>query len=137
MAIEIPPIQVHGSRSLIFFIPSLKKDRKFTKFKGIKFRIRVVENAQNALSSPLPLPAAAGFVAFGAPLGPQEVPPMHHSRWALRIRSQLARSCSSNPRRWLLPPRIKHGRDVRWGNVRAPRHGFWPALRRDFAKDLF
>jgi len=36
-----------------------------------------------------------------------------------------------------LPPRIKHGRDVRWENVRAPRHGFWPALRRDFAKDLF
>ena len=70
---------------------------------------------QTALSSPLPLPAAAGFVAFGAPLGPQEVPPMHHSRWVLRIRSQLARSRSSNPRRWLLLPRIKHGRGVSVG----------------------
>ena len=36
MAIEIPPIQVHGSRSLFFkFIPSPEKDRKFTKVKGI------------------------------------------------------------------------------------------------------
>ena len=95
-------------------------------------------NSQTALSSPLPLPAAAGFVAFGAPLGPQEVLLIHDSRWALRIRSQLARSCSSNPRRWLLPPRIiKHGRGVRWENVRAPRHDFWAALRRDLAKGPF
>ena len=35
MVIEIPPIQVHGSRSLVlFFIPSLEKYRKFTKVKG-------------------------------------------------------------------------------------------------------
>ena len=43
MAIEIPPIQVHGSRSLIlFFISSPEKDRKFTKGKGANFSIRVV-----------------------------------------------------------------------------------------------
>ena len=43
MAIETPPIQVHGSRSLISPpIPSLEKYRKFTKVNAIKFVFKVV-----------------------------------------------------------------------------------------------
>ena len=43
MAIEIPPIQVHGSRSLIPPpIPSLEKYRKFTKVNAINFVFKVV-----------------------------------------------------------------------------------------------
>ena len=74
------------------------------------------------------------IVASRAPLGPKEVPPMHISRWVLRIRSQLARSPSSNPHRRLSPPRIKHGRDSPWSSVRAQRHGFWSARRRPSRK---